>query len=198
MSFSSKDFSKTPSELTVKMPERLIHRNVEEKDSTQTDNSFSAERGHGVAIVDLPTKTISMTIGHLQQGQSTRTHRHNYETVLYIIEGKGYSELGGEVVEWQQGDAVYVPIWSWHRHVNTSEGEVRLATRHTCRAFVASCKSITSLRAAVLDLLAYNEVLNGPTCARRFATNRCIVCSAYEKESFNKRSHLGNASALGV
>ncbi|WP_245592000.1 cupin domain-containing protein [Cystobacter fuscus] len=72
-----------------------------------------------MAIVDLPSRTLSLTIGHLRAGQSTRLHRHNYETILYITKGQGYTLVEDRKVEWKAGDAVYVPVWAWHRHVNT-------------------------------------------------------------------------------
>ncbi|MNI64641.1 Cupin domain protein [compost metagenome] len=37
------------------------------------------------------------------------------------MEGKGYTEIEDEKVEWEAGDAVYIPAWAWHRHQNLSE-----------------------------------------------------------------------------
>lgn len=85
--------------------------------------AFSTERKHKVHIVDLPTHTISMTIGRLDLAESTRLHRHNYETVIYILAGQGYSKVGDRQVEWQEGDAIYIPVWAEHQHVNTGDME---------------------------------------------------------------------------
>ena len=120
--YSSRDFGKTKAEIECQVPERLIHRGVEE---TGLIDSFSGERKHPVFVVDLPTKTMSVTIGHLGVGQSTRLHRHTYETVLYILEGSGRTWLGEREVPWEAGDAVYVPVWAWHRHENTGSVRVR-------------------------------------------------------------------------
>ncbi len=119
MQFSSKDFTQTKAALAVELPDRLHHANVTE----QFHGAFSAERSHGVAVVDLPTKTISMTLGHLNPGQCTRRHRHNYETILYIVRGRGFTLVEDRKIEWKAGDAVYVPVWAWHHHVNTDEGQ---------------------------------------------------------------------------
>jgi pyrroloquinoline quinone (PQQ) biosynthesis protein C/quercetin dioxygenase-like cupin family protein len=120
--FSSKDFGKVPSRLTAQLPQRLKHAQV-----TQTvagnAQEFSNERKHKVHIVDLPTHTISMTIGGLEPGQSTRLHRHNYETVIYILTGQGHSRVGERQVDWQEGDAIYIPVWAEHQHVNTGDTE---------------------------------------------------------------------------
>ena len=64
-SFSSKDFHKTKSALEpVEVPEAPhAHRQVAR---AALHGDFSSERDvTGVAIVDLPTKAISVTIGHL-------------------------------------------------------------------------------------------------------------------------------------
>ena len=62
-----------------------------------------------MAIVELPSRSISVTIGHLKEGQRTRLHRHNYETIIYVVKGCGYSLVENEKVEWKAGDALYVP-----------------------------------------------------------------------------------------
>lgn len=115
---SSKDFHQTFARPNYVRPEKFIHKDVEQ---AGVHNQFSTERKHPVFFVDLPTRNVSMTIGGLLPGQLTNKHRHTYETVLFVIEGKGYTEIEGEKVEWQAGDAVYIPVWAWHRHQNLSD-----------------------------------------------------------------------------
>jgi len=115
--YSSKDFGRTGRSLIAQVPEKLIHRNVV---GSGEDSRFSAERKHPVQIVDLPSKTISMTVGGLEPGQTTSRHRHNYETLLYVIEGEGTTLVEDVEVSWQAGDAVYIPVWAWHYHRNAS------------------------------------------------------------------------------
>ncbi|MBB2150444.1 cupin domain-containing protein [Pedobacter gandavensis] len=115
---SSKDFHQTFARPNYQRPEKFIHKNVEQ---AGVHDQFSSERKHPVFFVDLPTKNVSMTIGGLLPGQLTNKHRHTYETVLFVIEGAGYTEIEGEKVAWQAGDAVYIPVWAWHRHQNTSD-----------------------------------------------------------------------------
>jgi len=60
-------------------------------------------------------------------GKSTN-HRHTTEAVLYIIKGNGYTNIGydGEPlqrIDWEEGDLLGIPLWSWHQHFNTSETE---------------------------------------------------------------------------
>ncbi len=116
MSYSSKDFGRTARELRVELPERLVHRSVD----VPVDTTFSAERKHPVFVVDLPSRTLSLTIGILEPGQITSRHRHTYETMIYVVEGEGTSEIEDRTIEWQAGDALYIPVWAWHRHKNAS------------------------------------------------------------------------------
>jgi mannose-6-phosphate isomerase-like protein (cupin superfamily) len=120
--YSSKDFGATRRTPVAEIPERLIHQGVEE---LSTDAVFSEERRHPVFVVDLPSRTISLTVGHLAAKEATRKHRHTYETILYILEGSGRTYVEDRVVEWKTGDAVYVPVWAWHSHENTGDGRCR-------------------------------------------------------------------------
>lgn len=122
--YSSADFGKTVAAPRVSVPDRLHHPAVE---TDALERAFSRDRRHPVYVVDLPTHTLSLTIGHLAAGESTRKHRHTYETVLYILEGQGRTYVEDRVVEWKTGDAVYVPVWAWHRHENTGETIARYA-----------------------------------------------------------------------
>lgn len=115
--FSSKDFSKTKKTIEADIPERLSHPNVI---SSRENREFSEERKHFVQVVDLPSKTISMTIGGLDPLQASNRHRHSYETMIYVLEGEGESQIEDRIVPWKAGDAIYVPVWAWHSHRNTS------------------------------------------------------------------------------
>jgi quercetin dioxygenase-like cupin family protein len=122
---SSSDFAAVPAVQAAPLPARLIHRDVLGGASAE-ERRFSEQRNHLVHIVDLPSRVLSMTLGRLEPGQSTRVHRHNYETVLYILEGHGKSVIGETEVTWSKGDAVYVPVWAWHSHCNLSPSESAL------------------------------------------------------------------------
>jgi pyrroloquinoline-quinone synthase len=115
--FSSADFSRVPDQLCARLPSTLIHRSVTTEQS-DGPTSFSTKRRHPVHVVNLPSLTLSMTIGRLLGGQASRRHRHNYETILYICAGRGISFIEDRAVEWEKGDAVYIPVWAWHHHEN--------------------------------------------------------------------------------
>src|SRR5688500_6291670 len=117
MKHSSADFGRTASALAVELPARLIHRQVE---ATAHEATFSAQRKHPVFVVDLPSRTISMTTGGRAPGQTAGKHRHTYETILYVLEGEGFTMVEDQRVDWKAGDAVYIPVWAWHQHTNRS------------------------------------------------------------------------------
>jgi quercetin dioxygenase-like cupin family protein len=120
--FASADFGKVPPSLTADRPERLLHADVL-RASAPEDGRFSQERRHLVRMVDLPSRALSMTIGGLAPGESTRKHRHNYETIIYVVAGTGVSVIEDREVPWRAGDAFYVPTWAWHQHSNASATE---------------------------------------------------------------------------
>jgi quercetin dioxygenase-like cupin family protein len=133
--FASADFAKVPARLEAEECDRLLHADV--LNSASVDDSFSEERKHLVRVVDVPSRTLSMTLGGLDPGQATRMHRHNYETIIYVIAERGVSQIEGREVSWRAGDAFYVPTWAWHRHMNRSATE---------RALYIACENAPMLQ----------------------------------------------------
>jgi gentisate 1,2-dioxygenase len=43
-----------------------------------------------------------------------------------VIEGSGYSIVGGHRLVWENKDVFTVPTWTFHEHVNTGEGPALL------------------------------------------------------------------------
>lgn len=123
--YASGDFAFVPNAQIADKPECLVHRDLLNS-SQQRDEAFSEERRHLVRAADLPSKVLSMTLGGLTAAQTTRLHRHNYETIIYVVSGFGKSLIEDREVKWQAGDALYVPTWSWHQHINCSETESAL------------------------------------------------------------------------
>jgi gentisate 1,2-dioxygenase len=116
--YASKDFARVAARLVAAVPERLAHPDV--LDAAE-DPAFSAARKHPVTLVDLPSKTLSVTIGGLDPHGATNRHRHNYETIIVVLKGHGRSVIEDRVVPWKAGDAIYVPVWAWHHHENLSD-----------------------------------------------------------------------------
>lgn len=64
--------------------------------------------------------TIACYIQLLRPGQHTQAHRHTASAIYHVVEGKGYSIVGGERLEWEDKDVFCVPTWTFHEHVNAS------------------------------------------------------------------------------
>ncbi|MFQ5965742.1 MAG: cupin domain-containing protein [Candidatus Scalinduaceae bacterium] len=105
-----------------KPSKHAIHCQIE----NSLDEQFSKERQHPCYIAKLPSHTVSMNVGVVVAGGTSGNHRHYYESLIYIINGKGYSVVEGNKVKWEAGDIIYAPPWSWHQHFNTDpDKEVR-------------------------------------------------------------------------
>lgn len=99
-------------------PGELVQRQVGRQGAAE---DFSRSRGHPVYEVALPSRAVSFSLGELAPGQATSNHRHAYESLIYIVQGSGWSVIEGRRVEWSAGDALYVPPWNWHQHVAAGE-----------------------------------------------------------------------------
>lgn len=71
-------------------------------------------------------KAVAMT-NIFEEAPRSRSHRHAHtEAFLYVLEGRGYSEIDGERYDWEEGDAVHVPPrMTWHEHANDSDARTR-------------------------------------------------------------------------
>ncbi len=115
---TSSSVAHVPEEIAPKVPTKLIDREV---DKGLKLDKFGKLRKHPLRIVDLPSYTISMHLSEIPPGKRTGLHRHHNEAIVYILSGRGYTEIEGRSVKWRQGDAVYVPPWAWHAHHNLNK-----------------------------------------------------------------------------
>ena len=80
----------------------------------------------------------------LDPGANTTPHRHSWDAVLFVVEGSGWSEIGGQRIEWKPWDAIHLPAWTWHRHGNEGEKTARLVS-------FSSEPLLTSLNLALVE-----------------------------------------------
>lgn len=80
-------------------------------------------------------RTHRLWINHLppggEEGQVWKTlgHRHTVEAVIYWLSGYGHSIVDGKRYDWEAGDFICVPMFAWHRHINSSDEQANyLAT----------------------------------------------------------------------
>jgi gentisate 1,2-dioxygenase len=83
-----------------------------------------ADQVHNPSILSvagsLPTATFELFRQEIPAGLSSDMQRHHHETVHFVISGTGHSEIEDETVAWADGDFIYTPPWTWHRHYNDS------------------------------------------------------------------------------
>jgi quercetin dioxygenase-like cupin family protein len=71
-------------------------------------------------------KAVAMT-NIFEETAHSSSHKHAHtEAMLYVLEGRGYSEVDGARYEWEAGDAVHVPPrMTVHEHFNDSDARTR-------------------------------------------------------------------------
>ena len=73
-----------------------------------------------------------MFLQDLPPGARSGRHRHFNEAALYCLEGRGYSIVDGEHLDWEAGDLNIVHINSTHQHFNAdAERPARLLAIHS-------------------------------------------------------------------
>lgn len=72
-------------------------------------------------VTDGPTLTTFTCLVHrLAAGCRTRARRRTASALFHVIEGEGYSIVGGTKIDWRKGDSFAVPHWLWCEHANPS------------------------------------------------------------------------------
>lgn len=67
--------------------------------------------------------TMACFVQMLRPGERTQPHRHTSSAIYHVIEGRGYTEVGGTRLDWEEKDTMAVPHWAFHHHVNGSTSE---------------------------------------------------------------------------
>jgi gentisate 1,2-dioxygenase len=65
--------------------------------------------------------TIACFVQMLRAGERTQAHRSVCRTNYHVIEGRGYSIVGGTRLDWEDKDVFTVPTWAFREHVNDSD-----------------------------------------------------------------------------
>jgi gentisate 1,2-dioxygenase len=64
----------------------------------------------------------------LRPGEELQLKRETCSTFIVVMEGKGFTEIGGQRFDWEKNDIMAVPNFLWRRHVNTGKSEAVLYT----------------------------------------------------------------------
>ena len=65
--------------------------------------------------------TIACHMQLLLPGEKTRTRRRVCRTNYHVVEGVGYSVVGGQRLDWEDKDVFTVPTWTFFEHVNSGD-----------------------------------------------------------------------------
>jgi gentisate 1,2-dioxygenase len=65
--------------------------------------------------------TIACEMQLLRPGEKTRARRRVARTNYHVVEGSGYSVIGGERLDWEDKDVFTVPTWAFCEHGNSGE-----------------------------------------------------------------------------
>ena len=77
------------------------------------------------------TAGLSAVMHELAPGLYQSRHRHGGEAWLYVISGRGHSEIDGVSHAWEAGDLIVVDHWEMHQHFNDDlERTARLVRVH--------------------------------------------------------------------
>ncbi|MEA2950592.1 MAG: 1-hydroxy-2-naphthoate dioxygenase, partial [Alphaproteobacteria bacterium] len=57
-----------------------------------------------------------------------KLHRSTASSIAFVVEGEGRTVFGDREIGWGRHDAVAIPNWTWHRHVNSSNHDALLFT----------------------------------------------------------------------
>jgi gentisate 1,2-dioxygenase len=72
--------------------------------------------------------TLNYCAQLLRNGEELQQKRETSSTFIVVIDGSGYSEIGGERFDWVPNDIMVVPPFTWRKHVNTGAGDAVLYT----------------------------------------------------------------------
>jgi gentisate 1,2-dioxygenase len=64
----------------------------------------------------------------IRPGEELAWKRETSSTFVVVMEGQGFSEIGGQRFDWETNDIMAVPNFLWRRHVNTGKNDAVLYT----------------------------------------------------------------------
>jgi quercetin dioxygenase-like cupin family protein len=70
-----------------------------------------------------------------EPGRGPRLHKHDYDEVVYVIEGRSKWTVGGQEREATAGDVLVVRAGEPHKFINSGDGPLRQIDIHLNPAF---------------------------------------------------------------
>jgi gentisate 1,2-dioxygenase len=72
--------------------------------------------------------TLEYSAQLVRPGEVLRPKRETCSTFIVVMEGQGYSEIGGQRFDWEENDMLVAPNFLWRSHVNTGKSDAVLYT----------------------------------------------------------------------
>ena len=105
------------------MPDALVSSSA---DAHWLDRAMTGNPSRIGVLLEVPSRTMEFYVQEMPVGSAGDLQRHRHESVHYVIDGHGHSEIGPRTVGWARGDLIYTPPWVWHRHYNDGAETARM------------------------------------------------------------------------
>ncbi len=66
-------------------------------------------------------RVIGASAERLDKGAESPVRQETSSSVYHVIQGSGWSEIGGKSFSWQRGDTFCIPAWYKYKHVANGE-----------------------------------------------------------------------------
>jgi mannose-6-phosphate isomerase-like protein (cupin superfamily) len=76
-------------------------------------------------VLGAPCPSATQFIGLIPPGRAP-DHFHYYDEVIYVLDGDGYLDIGGEQAPIRPGTCIHLPKTLVHSLANTGESEMRV------------------------------------------------------------------------
>lgn len=110
------------------LPQGVVARDLPRHPLFPRPKKNASGRSYAVSFDELAGNTmLGMHMSRLQPGANNRGHRHLDEALIYIVSGRGWSELrqGEDAplqrIDWEAGDLLAIPANAWHQHFNADQ-----------------------------------------------------------------------------
>lgn len=71
---------------------------------------------HAHIVPVLVSKTLGAAAARINAGQTTPAVQETASSVYHVVEGKGYTTIGGKKFTWEKGDTFCIPSWYPYQH----------------------------------------------------------------------------------
>ena len=74
---------------------------------------------------DRPTRSMDALAHEIDPGVTSTIHRHSWDAMVFVVAGRGWTQIDGQRIDWGPGDSLHLPAWSWHRSGNDGSETAR-------------------------------------------------------------------------